>query len=102
MNRFDVSEHVTRDLIAALEKGTVPWRRPWRELAQSGRAGCPVNLDGRPYRGFNDLALSWYVCARRFTAARFGTFNAIRAAGAAQRAVDTILGSDAPQESEEA
>ena len=48
-------ERITEQIIAALERGTVPWRRPWRSLA-GGNA--PRNaLSDRAYRGINPIVL---------------------------------------------
>jgi antirestriction protein ArdC len=42
------------DLIALMEAGQAPWRRPWRE-----GSGAHVNLiTGRPYRGSNPVLLT--------------------------------------------
>ena len=50
---MNVYEIVTEKLVAALERGTVPWRRPWR-----GAACAPRNLASRKeYRGINALLL---------------------------------------------
>ena len=47
----NVYAKVTDKIIALLEKGTVPWQRPW-----SG--GVPKNLvSAKPYRGINSLVL---------------------------------------------
>ena len=44
---------VTDRIIAKLEAGVVPWRKPW-----SGRAGMPKNLtSGKEYRGVNVFLL---------------------------------------------
>jgi len=65
----DVYQIVTDQLIAALEAGTVPWRRPW---TVSG--GLPRNLvSKKPYRGVNHLLLAlgttydspWWVTYRQ-------------------------------------
>lgn len=55
---IDVYQAVTDKMVAALETGTVPWRKPWDTTS-----GRPQNLDGRPYRGVNVmlLALSGYT-----------------------------------------
>jgi antirestriction protein ArdC len=46
----DVYREVTERILEALEAGTVPWRRPWRDF------GMQRNLSsGRPYRGVNQL-----------------------------------------------
>ncbi len=43
---------ITERIIAALERGTVPWRQPWA-------AGEPRNLvSGKPYRGVNVFVLA--------------------------------------------
>jgi antirestriction protein ArdC len=39
---------VTDRVLALLERGTVPWRRPWTTVVDT-----PRNLQGRPYRGIN-------------------------------------------------
>ena len=47
-----VYEIVTDRIIAELEKGTIPWRQPWKE------SGRPVNLVSRkPYQGINVILL---------------------------------------------
>ncbi len=51
--RFDLYQSVTDAILAHLEKGTVPWRRPW-----DNRVGRPVNLaSGHAYQGINVLLL---------------------------------------------
>ena len=46
----DVYREITERILEALEAGTVPWRRPWRDF------GMQRNLSsGRPYRGVNQL-----------------------------------------------
>lgn len=50
----DVYSLVTERITAALEAGTIPWKKPWASLG-----GIPRNLaSGRPYRGMNVLLLS--------------------------------------------
>ena len=45
---------VTDRIVAMLEAGTVPWRKPWT----SPEAGPPRSLgSGRPYRGINVFLL---------------------------------------------
>lgn len=57
---------VTDRLIAALEQGVVPWRKPWKS------ADMPRNLSsGQPYRGSNVFALLW----ARFTSPYWVTFK---------------------------
>ncbi|MCK4717771.1 MAG: DUF1738 domain-containing protein, partial [Thermoplasmata archaeon] len=44
-------EVITDQIIGLLEKGTVPWRKPWTG------GGLPRNINGRPYRGVNVFVL---------------------------------------------
>jgi antirestriction protein ArdC len=44
-------EQVTGRIIQALEKGVVPWKKPWSTLT-------PQNIKGRPYTGINRLLLN--------------------------------------------
>jgi antirestriction protein ArdC len=54
-DRRDHYQDVTDKIIAALEAGTRPWRRPWK----SGSPGMPINVTtGRPYHGINVLLLA--------------------------------------------
>lgn len=49
---FDIAEMVTNQIIAALEKGTIPWKRPWKTTT-------PLNLITKHvYQGINLLLLS--------------------------------------------
>ncbi len=50
----DLRQEVTDAIIAALEKGTAPWQKPW----QSGAYEMPLNpTSGKPYRGGNAIHL---------------------------------------------
>lgn len=71
MSRTDVYESVTDRIVAALEEGVVPWRKPWV-------GGGPVNVrTGRPYRGINVFLLG----LAPYTDPRWGTYKAIQQAG---------------------
>ena len=53
----DIYQEVTDRIVAALEQGTVPWLRPWRDN-KTGSALEPYNAaTGRPYNGVNLLVL---------------------------------------------
>jgi antirestriction protein ArdC len=65
---------ITDRIVAALDKGVVPWRRPWHV---DGRAR---NLQsGKDYNGINALILG--MVAREHGCAWFLTFNQARARG---------------------
>ena len=51
--RSSVYDQITERIMAMLETGTVPWRKPWQ-----AKAGFPRNLvSGKPYRGINVFLL---------------------------------------------
>lgn len=51
---FDIYQAVTDKIIALLEKGVAPWRKPW----STGNAGAPRNLvSDKPYSGINYFLL---------------------------------------------
>src|SRR5690348_6429172 len=53
----DIYQEVTDRIVKALESGTVPWLRPWRD-DKSGSVIEPFNaMTGRPYNGVNLLIL---------------------------------------------
>ncbi len=50
----DLRQEITDSIIAAMEKGTAPWQKPW----QAGAYEMPMNpTSGKPYRGGNALQL---------------------------------------------
>jgi antirestriction protein ArdC len=54
-NQNEIREKITNTIIEALEKGTSPWRQPWRN---DPNAGFPENVvSKRRYRGINPLLL---------------------------------------------
>ena len=69
-----VYEIVTERIVAALEKGTAPWRKPWAGGGSVSSCG-PVNLASRrPYRGVN----VWLLHASGFSSRYWVTFNQAR------------------------
>jgi antirestriction protein ArdC len=63
---------VTDRVIDVLEKGTVPWRQPWRADVDH-----PRNLEGRLYRGVN----VWLLLAQRYGSPYWLTFNQVKQRG---------------------
>jgi len=47
----DVAQLVTDEIIASLERGVIPWKKPWR-------SELPRNITGRQYHGINLLLLA--------------------------------------------
>lgn len=65
--RRDVYQDVTDTILAALEQGTIPWRKPWAS------AGLQRNADtGRAYTSINQLLLQ----LSEFGDPRWTTFKA--------------------------
>lgn len=67
----NIYSSVTSSIITALEQGTPPWVRPWR----NGTA-LPSNLaTGKPYRGINFVMLNVEALNRDYSDCRWLTFN---------------------------
>ena len=52
--KFDAAAAITNDLIAIIERGTLPWRQPWK----GGAAPTPLRHCGTPYKGSNAFLLT--------------------------------------------
>jgi len=71
--KFDVYAHVTDTIIAEIEAGTPPWRKPWAGGA-SGIA-LPTRHNGEEYRGINVLML-WVMAAKNgYVSSRWMTYK---------------------------
>ena len=60
---FDLYQTITDRIIAQLEAGTVPWRKPW-----NGTCGAISRSTGKPYSVLNQLLLPYegeYVTFRQ-------------------------------------
>jgi antirestriction protein ArdC len=69
----DLRRTITAQLIEAIERGTVPWRRPWKLSANSG---APSNVvSRRPYRGVNPFILQLSADSHGFQSRYWGTFK---------------------------
>ena len=71
----DAYEEITDRIIAALERGTVPWRTPWRARGHRNARSQ------RPYRGVNTLVLQTAALERGWSDPRWLTYRQARAAG---------------------
>src|SRR5580704_16001885 len=71
----DHYQEVTDRIIAALEAGTPPWRRPW-DPDKAGGPAMPRNAaTGQRYRGINVLALGMSVLAFSSGDPRWATYK---------------------------
>ncbi len=85
--KFDVYAHVTETIIAEIEAGTPPWRKPWTGSA-SGIA-LPARHNGEEYRGINVLML-WVMAAKHsHVSSRWMTYKQAQELGGQVRKGET-------------
>ena len=85
--KFDVYAHVTETIIAEIEAGTPPWRKPWTGSA-SGIA-LPTRHNGEEYRGINILML-WIMAAKHgYVSSRWMTYKQAQELGGQVRKGET-------------
>lgn len=71
--KFDLYETVTDTIVAALEKGVVPWVKPWTS------AGVHRNGESqRAYNGINPLLLEIASIGRGWSSREWYTFSAVK------------------------
>lgn len=74
----DVHAEITARIIEQLDKGIVPWRKPWRDVQGFG----PTSLStGREYSGVNVLLLSIEALSKGYSSRFWGTYNQIQERG---------------------
>ena len=79
--RRDHYQELTDKIIAALEAGTAPWRRPW-DKAACGGATSPVNAaTGHRYRGINLFVLGMSPLAFASNDSRWCSYRQAAARG---------------------
>jgi antirestriction protein ArdC len=73
----DIYQQVTDRIIAGLEAGTVPWRKPWRTAG-----GMPRSMStGRRYQGVNVMLLAMTAADRGYTSSWWGTRRQVNEQG---------------------
>jgi antirestriction protein ArdC len=76
--KVDGYQVITDKIVAALEAGTVPWRKPWKSIGGFG----PTSLStGKEYRGINQLMLSMQSFAAGYGSIHWGTYRQISELG---------------------
>lgn len=73
MAKLDIKQHVTDTIIAQIEAGTAPWRKPW--TGGAGDAGFPMRHNGEAYKGINVLMLWATAQDAGFRSDRWMTFK---------------------------
>lgn len=85
--KFDIYAHVTDAIIAEIEAGTPPWRKPWTGSA-SGIA-LPTRHNGEEYRGINILML-WVMAVKQgHVSSRWMTYKQAQELGGQVRKGET-------------
>ena len=74
-SRRDHYAEITAQIIAALEAGTPPWRRPWDENKAAGSAMPQNATTGARYRGINTLVLGMSPMAFMTSDPRWATYK---------------------------
>lgn len=69
----EIRRQITEQIVAALEKNLLPWRRPWSMSKNSGRAANVISK--RAYSGVNPLILELHRLEHGFSSRWFGTFD---------------------------
>ena len=84
---FDIHQHITNQIVAAIEQGPGQFRLPWH---RGGSTMCPVNIaTNRAYRGVNIVALWAASEVRGFTTGIWGTYRQWAEAGGHVRKGET-------------
>ncbi len=77
MTKLNIYEMVTDKIIEQLEKGKIPWQKPWDSIY-----GMPCNMiSKKPYRGMNTLLLR----CTEYTSPFFMTFKQVNSLGGSIR-----------------
>jgi antirestriction protein ArdC len=79
---FDLYQHVTDRIVAALEQGAPPWVRPWAQLP----SGVPTNRSShKAYRGVNFTLLSLEAAVHGYAVNQWLTYRQALQLGAQVR-----------------
>ena len=82
--RFDIHQHITDQIIAAIENGAGEFRLPWHRSA--GNIMRPVNIASKnAYRGVNILTLWATADEKGYSSGTWGTYKQWAEAGAQVR-----------------
>ncbi|MGB3624571.1 MAG: zincin-like metallopeptidase domain-containing protein [Henriciella sp.] len=81
--KFDLQQYVTDRIMAAIEAGTPPWRKPW--TGSAGGAFFPLRANGVPYRGINVLLLWLEAAEKGYGGAHWFTYRQATELGAQVR-----------------
>jgi antirestriction factor ArdC-like protein len=84
VDRFDIHQHITAQIVSAIERGASDFRLPWHRAA--GSILRPINIASKePYRGINVVALWAYAEEFGYSSGVWGTYRQWAEAGAQVR-----------------
>lgn len=74
-SQTQIREEITQQIIQAIERGTLPWRRPWKQFG--GRnVGRPTSIaTGKAYQGINPLLLQLHADLHGLRSKWWATFE---------------------------
>jgi antirestriction protein ArdC len=85
-SQTEIRRQVTQQIVAALERNLLPWRRPWRATAGGSQPGRHSNVASRKaYRGVNPLLLELHAMRHGLTSRWWGTFPMWKSLGCSIR-----------------
>lgn len=80
-SRVDVYTRVTNQIITELERGVLPWLKPWNAEHAAGRITRPLRFNGQRYSGVNVLTLWAEAETRGYSCPIWMTFQQALALG---------------------
>jgi len=85
----DIYQQVTDQIIAELERGVLPWRKPWSAGHPAGPVSRPLRHNSQPYSGINVIMLWMAAMTRGFDAPLWMTFKQAKDLGGFVRKGET-------------
>ncbi|WP_299654387.1 zincin-like metallopeptidase domain-containing protein [uncultured Jannaschia sp.] len=79
--KLDPATEITNEIIALLEKGTIPWRQPWKIAG----GGVPLRHNGERYQGINAFLLGLRATMMGYSSPYWMTFAQAKALDASVR-----------------
>lgn len=73
MSQTELRQQITNEIIASLQQGIVPWKRPWNSDKNCGRSRNAVSK--RFYNGINILLLALHNYKYGFNSRNFATYR---------------------------
>ncbi|MBM1834253.1 ArdC family protein [Pseudosulfitobacter pseudonitzschiae] len=61
--KFDIAASITNELIEIIDRGVLPWRKPWKV----GGSAVPLRHSGEPYQGVNNFLLTMRTIVAGYT-----------------------------------